>query len=248
MNQSADFRLSITKALGDQLAAALTKLTPAPLAVGNIHKLAPRSGVYQLHYLDELIYIGKAERPLPERLEQHRRKISGRANIDVSDVRFVCLYVDEDFHAVAPEKLLIRDHTGRGEASWNNNGFGNNDPGRQRDATIVKPGHFDALYPVHLELVCDIQPGHYTGAQLAGELKEKLPYLFRYDESPALASIRVDVPTAPMTAHELFTLLGEAVARIPTKGARWQIVALPGRIIMYRDSGTHYASALYAYP
>ncbi|MFG2182099.1 GIY-YIG nuclease family protein [Streptomyces abikoensis] len=112
-----DFRLSITKALGDQLAEALTTLGRAPLNEENLSKLEERPGVYQLYVNDAFVYVGKADRKhkgLPGRLRNHLRKLSGRGNLDLADVTFSCLYVDEDFSALAPEQLLINHYKERG--------------------------------------------------------------------------------------------------------------------------------------
>ncbi len=56
---------------------------------------------------------------MEKQLPQDRR----RKNIDIAAMTFTCLYVDEDFGAVAPERLLINRHKGQGEAPWNYNGF-----------------------------------------------------------------------------------------------------------------------------
>src|SRR5689334_4898102 len=54
-----DFRLSITKALGDQLAAALEKLGRAPLDEQHLKALDERPGVYQLYINEKFVYVGK---------------------------------------------------------------------------------------------------------------------------------------------------------------------------------------------
>ncbi|MES9553117.1 MULTISPECIES: GIY-YIG nuclease family protein [unclassified Streptomyces] len=110
LENHAEFKLSITKALGDQLAAALDDLMPAPLTSEIIQALRPLPGVYQLYKGDDLVYVGKADKSLPQRIEKHFRKISGRRNISLAEMSFTCLYVDEDFGAVAPERLLINKH------------------------------------------------------------------------------------------------------------------------------------------
>lgn len=60
-----DFTLSITKALGDQLAAALDGLDRAPLTEPNIARLKEKPGVYQLYLNGEFVYVGKADKSLP---------------------------------------------------------------------------------------------------------------------------------------------------------------------------------------
>ncbi|MGW0432342.1 GIY-YIG nuclease family protein [Micromonospora sp. NPDC003197] len=245
MFNSADFRLSITRALGDQLAESLEKLTPAPLDLASIAALAPRPGVYQLYEDDHFVYVGKADNSLPARLTEHFTKIAGR--LHVGRMTFACLYVEEDLHAVAPEKLLIARYKGEGQAPWNNNGFGNNDPGKERDTTDFskKPRHFDVLHSANLDWVCDtIMPGRYTADHLLKSLKEALPYVFRYQQAAFHKEVTVEVMSRRPTADELFQSLAWAIADVePT----WQITALPGYVILYPKKGP-YPSARRTYP
>ncbi|MEU3601035.1 GIY-YIG nuclease family protein [Streptomyces sp. NPDC006798] len=234
LENHAEFKLSITKALGDQLAAALKELTPAPLTMGNIRSLRPLPGVYQLYKDDDLVYVGKADRSLPQRIEKHYRKISGRTNISIGQMAFTCLYVDEDFGAVAPERLLINQHRGQGQVPWNYNGFGNNDPGKRRDTTEVDEGHFDHEHPIDLECKLTELLAERTLvdravplSSLLQEIKAHLPYVFRYQASKEFDDIDVDLPDSHATADETLRAIA---ARLPEN---WQITALPGYLIMY---------------
>ncbi|MFI9334061.1 GIY-YIG nuclease family protein [Streptomyces lusitanus] len=234
LENHAEFKLSITKALGDQLAAALEELTPAPLATGNILRLRPLPGVYQLYKGEELVYVGKADKSLPQRIEKHFRKISGRRNISIEEMSFTCLYVDEDFGAVAPERLLINKHRGQGEVPWNYNGFGNNDPGKRRDTTVVEEKHFDRQYPIDLAYalpdfmtVDDGSEDEWTLGKLLTTVKALLPYVFRYESTKAFDEIGVQLPTGSLTADEALRVISEHVP------APWQVTALPGYVIMY---------------
>ncbi|MEU3124391.1 Eco29kI family restriction endonuclease [Streptomyces albidoflavus] len=246
---SDQFRLSITRALGDQLADALDKLTPAPLTQANldalderarIEKLHSRSGVYQLHRGPErdLVYVGKADKPLSSRLGNHLRKISGRRNISIEEMTFKCLYVAEDFSAVAPEKLLIKKYKESGHIPWNANGFGNKDPGRNRDRTVLKANHFDMLFPIDLNRTVEgLTPGEQSLFELLQQIKQGLPYNFRYKESAQFKKIAVSVPEYEMTADAVFQVVSEA---LPDS---WQISALMGYAIMYDDRDMDYAGA-----
>ncbi|MFJ4874459.1 GIY-YIG nuclease family protein [Streptomyces sp. NPDC088745] len=250
---SNQFRLSITKALGDQLAEELAKLTPAPLTQVNldeldrravVENLSSRSGVYQLYRQTEadaepkLVYVGKAEKPLPQRLGNHLKKISGRTGISLDEMTFKCLFVAEDFTAVAPEKLLIKQYKKDGHIPWNTNGFGNKDPGRNRDRTVLKKNHFDVLFGIDLERKVEgLVPGEQTLEILLAQIKNLVPYNFRYEESVIYQDVAVSVPDGPMTADQAFRL----VATCLPEG--WQVAALMGYVIMYRDSQADYASA-----
>jgi hypothetical protein len=237
-----DFTLSITKALGDQLADALEGLDRAPLTEDSIDDLKEKPGVYQLYLNGEFVYVGKADKSIPVRLRQHFRKIGGRRGISLRDVEFSCLYVAEDFSALAPEQLLITHHKEAGQIPWNNNGFGNKDPGRNRDSTVLKANHFDMLFPIDLERTVDgLTPGVVTLQRFLDEVKADLPYNFRYQKSPLFKQRLVTIPEANMTADSVFRLIA---TEIPDS---WQIVALMGYVIMYDDSPREYPSAWHYY-
>lgn len=235
MPHAGEFRLSITRALGDQLAEALSWLTPEPLEQTQLNRLLPRPGVYQLYEDTQLVYVGKADTSLPDRLMKHHRKIEARLNVGA--MGFTCIYVDEDLHAVAPERLLINRYRSGGGLPWNGNGFGSNDPGRNRDETVFESTHFDSLHPANLDWICeDIEPGVYAAAELLRTVKAALPYVFRYQSADFHHDIQVTLRDVTPTADELFTLLGGAVA---AEDDRWQITALPGYVIMYPRSGPY---------
>jgi hypothetical protein len=163
-------------------------------------------------------------------------------------VTFSCLYVDEDLDALAPEKMLIDRFKSEGSAPWNFNGFGNNDPGQQRDTTRVKEDHFDAKYPADLDVAVDgIEPGRYEVSELVGKMKASLPYVFRYASTGKkphrdLASRQVEINSerTPPTADYLFAAIADVLPG-------WQITALPGYVIMYPGNRT-YPSARRIYP
>ena len=232
MPASGEFKLSISQALTDQLQARLKLLTPELLTQENLSPLKPRQGVYQLYVGTTLVYIGSAAASLPARLRQHLRKISGRQGISIEDVGFTCLYVDEDLTVLAPEDRLIAVFREAGVSPWNFNGFGNKDPGRNRDATQMPPEHFDRLYPMDLNRICEIESGSRPVAELLAELKAGLPFLFRFERSAKALEeyqdVEVTVPEAGMSAEEL---LGIIAAALPD----FQVTALPGYVIMYRE-------------
>lgn len=229
MVNSARFSLSVTRALSEQMAAALAELTPARLTSEALDVLQPLPGVYQLYHRGELVYVGKADQSLPRRLERHLAKLRGRLNIELADVTFTCLYVDEDLDALAPEKMLIDRFRAQGRVRWNFNGFGNNDPGQQRDTTLYKDDHFDMLYPADLSVrVPGIDAGIEVVSALVAEMKARLPYVFRIGKHPDPTRTTVLIERHDPTADELFTQIAEALPG-------WQITALPGYVIMYPE-------------
>ncbi|MBL7497320.1 GIY-YIG nuclease family protein [Frankia nepalensis] len=231
--------------MATQLAETLDHLEPVHLTTANLARLEPRPGVYELYLLGDRVYVGKADRSLPERLEKHRIKLSGRYGIDIRDVAFRCLYVEEDLEAAAPEKMLISEYRRRDpnrRIVWNTNGFGNNDPGRNRDDSLVKVAHFDAKYPIDLNASLPaLGAGIREMRAYLESVKFALPFTFRYDKSPAtkrdLSSSSVELRGGPLTPREL---MWEAIRGLPTG---WQATALPGYLILYREN-RRYGSAL----
>src|SRR5262249_22641234 len=140
------FTLDLHRALVEQLPEALDQLAPVQLTESNLAVLGNERGVYQLFEREQSVYIGKSEQPLATRLDQHRRRCSGRLNIDVRDMSFRCLYVDRFVDAVSPERVLIEKYQKVGLAPWNiQEGFAPKDVGRNRDRGI--PGQWFLTRP-----------------------------------------------------------------------------------------------------
>jgi hypothetical protein len=241
----ADFKLSITKALADQLAEKLDPLKPHSLTEEAVSSLERRPGVYLLFHQGQRVYVGKAQQPLPTRLRNHWNKLRGRDNIKIDEVAFVCLYVDEDLDAAAPEKLLIKRYRAGGGPDgvpWNTNGFGNKDPGRRRDTSKVEANHFDALYPVRLSFdSLRLKTGPTTVGGLLTELKDQLPFNLRFDKHSPRArkdyKVEIVVPEEQLTAEQAIHLV---ICALPEG---WQATALPGYLILYPER-QEYPSAL----
>lgn len=241
---SGEFKLSITRALADQLMARLEDLEPTALAADNLARLQPRPGIYELFLRTgenvERVYVGKASKSLPTRLRKHHHKLSGRSGIDLENVLFQCLYVDEDLEASAPEKMLINRYRAHGVVPWNTNGFGNNDPGRRRDRSLVKANHFDALYPANLGHTIDpppLTPGEHSVSRYLAAVKKSLPFNLRFESKTVaakeLADTKVSIQGAPRDVREILSLV---IGALPEG---WQATALPGYVICYHESASY---------
>jgi hypothetical protein len=229
MSNIADFQLSVTRALRDQLLEALGKLGTESLTEANLVIVDSRPGVYQLFVGEELMYVGKAAKNLRERLDQHRKKLSGRRSGLLASASFKCVYVSEDMDAIAPETMLIAHFRQGGQAPWNFNGFGNKDPGKERDTSVVKAGHFDSLHQIDLELELGFRvTGGEPLVSAMKRFKGLLPYVFRFGTVPG--NLEAPRPNGSPTAVRDW--LAYFAAALPEN---WSVVALPGYVIAYPD-------------
>lgn len=240
---SDSFTLNLHKALLWQLPRSLEKLVPAPLDQRNLQLLGDEKGVYQLFEGPRSVYVGKSESPLAVRLDQHRRRCTGRLNIDVVDMRFRCLYVDEFVDAAAPERVLIRDFQTAGLAPWNvAEGFAPRDVGRHRDGG--RPGQWFLDRPVdHQALVLPAVAGRPVSMEVAlRDLKSAVPFdVFRFasarsrapeDRVSAADYIGCDVTFAsqPVSVLEHLYIVIDALSE------GWQATVLPQGVIIYKEN------------
>ncbi len=239
MPSYANFEIDIISALSSQLVDAFSQLDIGHLADEQIVSLPKGQGLYKLYHGDSLVYVGKAGQ-LRRRLEEHRFKISGRRNIEVSEMGFKCLFIHRNWTALAPEDSLIRHYreAGEGECAWNGNGFGPHDPGRDRETTDKRPDRFDSQYPIRKGWICDwIEPGPHNAFALVKRIKSDLPYLFRFETAgkgstkPHLdyRDLTITIPRDHMTAEELLRTIAQALPG-------WQATAFPSHLILYKES------------
>lgn len=239
-----DFEFDLPEALLARLIDVLDGMEGAALAHGYLGSIPEAQGVYQLFLDDELVYIGKtdAEAGLRKRLERHASKIQHRSTLDPARVSFkaVRIYV---FTAMDLESQLIRHYGGPARVAWNGSGFGSNDPGRERDTTTYKKGHFDALYPIDIDRPLDLSPPDSTSvAEALAALKNALPYVLRYEGAsprsrgphPDLEDAMVSIAgLAPITARNFI----ETVIRQLPSG--WQATQMPSHVILYKEDRTY---------
>ncbi|WP_159094732.1 GIY-YIG nuclease family protein [Stenotrophomonas sp. ESTM1D_MKCIP4_1] len=216
-------------------------MKPATLSESNITAMGisgDGQGVYQLFYKGELAYIGKTdlEAGLRKRLLRHANKISSRKNIEKKDVKFLSLRVYV-YSAMDLESSLIAYYKKqKTPAFWNTSGFGSNDPGRQRDTSGVKESHFDSLYPIDLDWsVGEALIESKTIADALIILKKNTPYLIRFETNRKKAP-HADLANCAAPQFNKNESVGSALLKISRSlGAKWQITALPGYVIVYRE-------------
>lgn len=219
------------------------------LTAASIEKLEDWPGVYRLHQesddTPEIVYVGKHDRSIATRLAKHLRKIDGRCHIDSRDLSFSYLKLDDDLNHVAPELVVLRQLHAQGHSPlWNLNGFGNHDAGRARDSARLARKNFDVDHPI--DLACHLRTDgpalDLMAREMAAYLRSELPYVFRFEHrEAAIDGIRLTVPEGPLSADRAFRLFAAAL------GDAWQISALMGRVLMYREQGARYPSAIRYY-
>lgn len=236
----------ITPDAEESLIQLMEKQHPIDLTHENLATLEDSPGIYQLYrsqagHGGAIVYVGQSDRSLRQRLHGQLIKISGRLNIDVNEMSFTRLYVEDDLSVVNPARLLVNHLRDLGEGiPWHMNGFGNSDPGRNRDRTALKFQHFDALHPIDLDWVVrnDGPSERMTALELATLIKGRLPYLFRFAyQGREIETASVDLPEGGISADEAFRLLAAAL------GMDWQVTALSGYVVMYRERDIGYPSA-----
>ena len=214
----------------------------APLSAADVGALPDGQGVYQLFWKNQIVYIGKtdSEAGLQKRLARHAWTIQHRQNLRVEDVSFkaVRVYV---FTAVDLETQLIAFYKGASTVSWNNSGFGSNDPGRKRELT--KPGAFDLRHPLDLDVPIRTDlDGSVPLSKAASALSAAVPYLIRIELAPGekrkihpdfysrVLEMRPGVTTARRLIEQILTALPPG----------WQATALAGRVVVYQEHRDDY--------
>jgi hypothetical protein len=174
----------LPSALLGQLVGLFEEMSDGQLAKTMLDGVPEEQGVYQIYLNGELEYIGKTDSDagLKKRLERHSKKILCRHNLNPTHVTFkaVRLLV---FSAVDIESLLIAHYRKQAcPLSWQNSGFGANDPGRKRDTSYIKNEHFDAKFPIDLNTSITVPSSVHksTVADALQRMKGQLPYLIRF--------------------------------------------------------------------
>lgn len=230
------FVLDFERAYSEQLRERLAGRPTRPLRA---HQAVNHPGVYILLQNDIEVYVGKADRDLAGRLTRHADSISARHNISLDEMSCRYIYFLEYGLVKLAEPLLIEHFRGEGRADWNSRGFGSNDPGRKRDKG--KPSWFDEQYPIRLDYIVEVSAGLFSLLGLLRALRTSFPFTFRFEEEDprALAELERDVvfqseEPRRATVEEWLSM---ACAHLPTG---WQLTALPGRIILYREHDDNY--------
>jgi len=237
-----ELEFDLPSALLDQIVRLFDEMPEGPLEAATVQGIDDAQGVYQLFFNGSLVYIGKtdAQAGLRARLLRHSTKIRSRRNLDHDTIGFKAVRVFV-FTAMDLEELLIKHYKASAtQPIWNLSGFGSNDPGRNRDNTVLKAGHFDKLYPIDLDLAVEVttRDGVVSAAEVLSQLKGQLAYNIRFEGEtsksksphPDLVAASVYIPNKTDTVLNVLRKVKQAL------GSDWQVTAFPGYIIVYRES------------
>jgi len=230
------FVLDFERAYTEQLLERLPSRPELPLSS---HRAVDSPGVYILLQNGREVYVGKADRDLAGRLTRHADNISARHNISLDEMSCRYIYFLEHGLVKLAEPLLIDHFKRSGLAEWNSRGFGSNDPGRRRDKG--RPSWFDEQYPIRHDYVVELPAKTYSSLELLRELRGTLPFTLRFEEEDPQARAELEQGD-PFQFNEprratVTDWLSLACGRLP---AGWQLTALPGRIILYKEHDDGY--------
>ncbi|AZO84213.1 hypothetical protein BOO88_07650 [Stutzerimonas stutzeri] len=236
-----ELEFDLPSALLSQLVKLFDEMPEGALEAATVQEIDDAQGVYQLFFNGTLVYIGKtdAQAGLRARLLRHSTKIRSRRNLDHATIGFKAVRVFV-FTAMDLEELLIKHYkAGPTPPVWNLSGFGSNDPGRNRDHTVLKVGHFDKSYPIDLDLGVEVATvnGSASAADVLTQLKGQLAYNIRFEgETSKSKSPHPDLVAANVYLPNITDTVMNILRRVKTAlGPNWQITALPGYIIVYRE-------------
>ncbi len=242
------FDFDLARAVLEQLVEGFETLPVGQLDEVGLKGVASVKGVYHLYLGGTMVYVGKADN-LKKRLSEHQWNLAARKNLDLSTLGFNCLAIDRAWVPLTHEQQLI-EHYGE-RCSWNNSGFGNHDPGRNREKTNKAPDGFDQRYPIQERWpLRGIEAGIWNARELLLAIKSALPYLFRFqvDSSQAYkrGSVRyndltIELPETGMAAEDL---LREVARQFPPG---WQATRFPSHFILYEEA-TDYEYGVRIYP
>jgi hypothetical protein len=230
------FVLDFERAYTEQLLERLPSRPELPLSS---HQAVNSPGVYILLQNRKEVYVGKADRDLAGRLTRHADNISARHNISLNEMSCRYIYFLEYGLVKLAEPMLIEHFKKKGLAEWNSRGFGSNDPGRKRDKG--KPSWFDEQYPIRHDYVVELPAKTYSSLELLRELRGKLPFTLRFEEEDPQSRSELERGgpfqfTEPRRAT-VTEWLSLACGNLPPG---WQLTALLGRIILYKEHDAGY--------
>lgn len=238
-NYIEELEFDLPSKLLEELVKLFEEMPNGQLDAESLQAVDEEQGVYQLFKDGELVYIGKtdSEAGLKKRLLRHSIKVQSRLNLEVSQVTFKAIRVYV-FTAMDLESLLIKHYRDKGQRpEWQHSGFGSNDPGRERDTTKVKEENFDYKYPIDLDIPVEVESVglEISVADMLSQAKRQLSYNIRF-QSAGGRKPHADLGDAMVQLQENRATVRELLKRAKSAlGEAWQITALPGYVIIYKE-------------
>jgi hypothetical protein len=237
-----EYEFDLPSALLARLVEMFDSMESGPLNESALEELPEEQGVYQLFLNGEICYVGKtdADAGLRKRLIRHAHKMEHRVGLDPSLINFraIRLYV---FTAMDLESQLLKYYkkTNGKSVAWNKSGFGANDPGRQRDTTTYKEGHFERLFPIDIDRTLpglDLSSAS-TAAHYLQLLKDYLPYTLRFEglaKNPRKTHVDLEQAVS-LSKHASLTTRSLITDIVGQLEPGWQAVKLPSHVILYKE-------------
>ena len=223
--------------ISHQLKERLDELQASPLCLTTLtvldqyqSQIGSFQGVYVIYYTGRPVYVGKAN-GLRDRLYDHLYKLTSRHGINAGNVGYKALFLDNSMSTAANEDLLIQIYKSEYPNMWNGRGFGTKDPGKERDTT--RPNAFDQEFPIIADLPIGIildAAGYIPLGVLLAQMKQQLPYVFRYQVPPEELIKYICLKGVNLTACSL------AHAAVRFLGLGWKGVILSYGIVIYKTN------------
>jgi hypothetical protein len=232
-----EFEIDIVAVLQEELPLFFERIPVAPLTTESVATIPARAkGAYLLLRNGVPVYAGKtdAKNGFRDRLKRHSETILDRQGLEPSQMSYKAARVMV-FSVLDVEAVLIREMRALNPdwLTWNNSGFGSNDPGVERDTQ--KPARFDREFPIDIDRAFEFEGvGAIPFPEAVEVLKSKVEYLIRVEENPSLADYSVTIPASPATTAR--SMLRDMLRSLPKS---WQVTVLHGRVIVYEETKTY---------
>lgn len=242
-----EYEIDIERVLRSDLPAVLDRVPIAPLVEASVLAIpSGAKGAYVLFESETPVYAGKTDtrHGFRDRLGRHARTIQHRLNLDPRKIGFkairILVFSNFDVEAILMKALREANPTA---LLWNASGFGSNDPGHRRETQ--EPADFDKQRPIDIDRPLVIQTGDYPVLGLLVNLKDRLPYTFRFqtdlrdgtDKPQRFTVGHVDFRSAPFVSlaeHDTVRSVLQIVLKVLPTG--WKATIFPDRVILYKEA------------
>ena len=244
-----EYEIDIERVLRSDLPIVLDRVPIAPLVETSVLAIPQGAkGAYVLFEGGRPVYAGKTDtrHGFRERLGRHALTIQHRMNLDPGAIGFkairILVFSNFDVEAILMRALRDADPTA---LVWNASGFGSNDPGHRRETQ--EPADFDKQRPIDIDRPLEIQTGSYPVLGVLVNLKNRLPYTFRFQtdlregtDKPQRFNVgHVDYRSAPsITLGEQDTVRSVLQTVLNALPPGWRATVFPDRVILYKEPHT----------